>query len=385
MNDLLPSQMRKFRYIEDVFRKTCLKWGYEEIRTPVLEYLHLFTATGTLTPDMLSKVYSFLDWDGWSGERVVLRPDGTIPTARLFVQELKDQNLARLFYVENIFSFQAKERERWQCGVEFIGGSSPLADAELISLALEVLNGLGLKAEVRIGHIGLVKSLLSYMGIEEALDKVLIGDLKPLSSIEPELRRTFSLLFELKGYSPGFLKNFQSLLPTPLRPSLDDFLRIVELLTSLGYEYRIDMALGRGFEYYTGVVFQFFFGEEKIGGGGRYDDLIHLLSGKKMPASGFALYIEKLIKHVKDLPPKHSILILPEDRVKEAFSLAQKLRQEGYIVEIGESSILPTFTIKLKGEEIFLFNREGKTKCLTSFSQLLQALEEWGVDKISSA
>jgi histidyl-tRNA synthetase len=110
--------MASFRHVEDAFRSSCLKWGYEEIRTPTLEYLHLFTSTGTLTPSMLSKVYSFLDWDGWSGERVVLRPDGTIPTARLYIESLSQASPAKLFYVEDIFSFEEtgkESRERWQC------------------------------------------------------------------------------------------------------------------------------------------------------------------------------------------------------------------------------------------------------------------------------
>ena len=80
--DLSPGEMAVFRLIEGVFRDACLNWGYKEVRTPTLEYLHLFTSVGTLTPGMLGRVYSFLDWDGWSGERVVLRPDGTIPWRR---------------------------------------------------------------------------------------------------------------------------------------------------------------------------------------------------------------------------------------------------------------------------------------------------------------
>src|SRR4030066_2012076 len=103
--DLLPKDTEAFRYIEDVFSKACLGWGYREVRTPTLEYLHLFTAAGTLTPNMLSKVYSFLDWDGWSGERVVLRPDGTIPGARLSMQNLSQQEIAGLFYTPNASVF----------------------------------------------------------------------------------------------------------------------------------------------------------------------------------------------------------------------------------------------------------------------------------------
>jgi histidyl-tRNA synthetase len=74
MRNILPSEMRYFRYIEKTFRDVCTGWGYEEVRTPTLERLHLFTSAGTLSPQMLGRVYSFLDWDGWTGERVVLRP-----------------------------------------------------------------------------------------------------------------------------------------------------------------------------------------------------------------------------------------------------------------------------------------------------------------------
>ncbi len=126
MQDLLSKDMLRFRHIEDVFRACCLGWNYQEVRTPTLEYLHLFTATGTLTPSKLGKVYSFLDWDGWSGERVVLRPDGTIPVARLYIDNLSGQELTRLFYVTNIFAFEEtgrESRERWQCGAEFLGGT----------------------------------------------------------------------------------------------------------------------------------------------------------------------------------------------------------------------------------------------------------------------
>ena len=109
--DLSPEEMARFRLIEGEFRDCCLKRGYEEIRTPTLEYLHLFTSTGTLTPSRLNKVYSFLDWDGWSGERVVLRPDGTIPVARLYIDSMEERELAKLFYVANVFVFEETGKE----------------------------------------------------------------------------------------------------------------------------------------------------------------------------------------------------------------------------------------------------------------------------------
>src|SRR3990172_6936112 len=135
MRDLLPQDMEKFRRLEGVFRDVCRRWGYGEVRTQVLEYLHLFTTAGTLTPGMLSRVYSFLDWDGWSGGRGVLRHDAPTPTARLFLSEV-GKDPARLFYVENVFSFEEtgrEARERWQCGVEFIGGAAPQRQSQLVS------------------------------------------------------------------------------------------------------------------------------------------------------------------------------------------------------------------------------------------------------------
>ena len=138
MQDLLPDDMLRFRRIEDAFRNCCLKWGYREVRTPTLEYLHLFTSAGTLTPSMLGRVYSFLDWDGWSGERVVLKPDGTIPVARLYIDNLSEHETARLFYITNIFAFEGtgkENRERWQCGSELIGGTEFAADVEIALLA----------------------------------------------------------------------------------------------------------------------------------------------------------------------------------------------------------------------------------------------------------
>ncbi|MBI4296740.1 MAG: histidine--tRNA ligase family protein [Chloroflexi bacterium] len=354
--DLSPEEMRKFRFIESVFQDCCLKGGYEEVRTPTLEYLHLFTATGTLTPSMLSKVYSFLDWDGWSGERVVLRPDGTIPVARFYIDSLADKGLAKLFYITNIFIFEetGKEtRERWQCGTELLGANSAAADVELIALALEVLTRLGLKGiEIRLSHAGLLKALLAKLELSRdeqhtLFDKMMDGETEVLARIKeskPELGDALSLLLNMKGESSGFLRNLKALLNhnlADLAPAIDNFIGIADLLSALGHDYQIDLSSGRGFEYYTGVIFQLFKDDEKIGSGGRYDDLIPLMGGKKTPASGFALYLDHLMKLVtaENLTrhQPHRILIQPEtttlEAEKECFSLAGCLREAGYIAD----------------------------------------------------
>jgi len=354
--DISPEEMTKFRFIEGVFRERCLKGGYQEIRTPTLEYLHLFTSTGTLTPGTLGKVYSFLDWDGWSGERVVLRPDATIPVARSYIENMQDQKLARLFYVANTFIFEETgkdNRERWDCGVELIGDGSTVADVELIILALDILKKLGLaKVELRLSHAGLIRALLAEFGLTpqeqtDVFDQIMDGDRAAFTRLKaksPELRDTLSPLLDLKGQSSGFLRNLKALFRRDLpefEPALDNFIDIVDLMETLGYSYQIDIASGRGFEYYTGVIFQLFTGNTRVAGGGRYDALIPLMGGQEVPASGFAIYVDRLIGLLRpEVLNKHAserVLIRNGDAtpetIREGFRMAARLRDTGYSVE----------------------------------------------------
>ena len=352
--DLSPGEMTRFRLIEGVFRDCCLKWGYQEVRTPTLEYLHLFTSTGTLTPNRLNRVYSFLDWDGWSGERIVLRPDGTIPVARLYIDSMAEKELARLFYLANVFVFEetGKEaREKWQCGVELIGTGSAIADVELIVLALEILKRLGLNnIGVKLSHAGLIRALLVKLGLSPAeraklFDQILDGDASAMARVkleEPESGKVLTSLLDLKGKSSGLLKNLKGLFTKSfheLEAPLDDFISIVDLLEKLGCDYQIDLASGRGFEYYTGVIFQLLMDDENIGGGGRYDALIPLMGGKDVPASGFALYLDRLMSLIKQETPAKplasGILVKVNPEAMEAgFSLADYLREAGYPTEL---------------------------------------------------
>jgi len=355
MRDLLPDDMVKFRHIEDVFRGCCLKCGHREVRTPTLEYLHLFTATGTLTPGMLGRVYSFLDWDGWSGERVVLRPDGTIPAARLYLESLEGGDVTKLFYVENTFSFEEtgkERRERWQCGAELIGSDQATADVELILLAVEVAEKLGVgPVEVKLSHAGLIKALMGELGLEaaeqaELWDGILDGDVKALERIrgkDTDLERAMPLLLDVKGGSSGFLKNIAVLLGKArpaLEPSLDNLTEIAELLGAMECPYQIDITSGRGFEYYTGVMFQFYAAAERIGGGGRYDDLIPLVGGGPISASGFALYMDRLMDMVKmkGEAGQQKVLIRSQGGdvagVKTCLEVARFLRDAGYHAEL---------------------------------------------------
>jgi len=411
MRDLSPGETTRFRLIEETFRQCCLKWGCEEVRTPTLEYLHLFTSTGTLTPGMLGKVYSFLDWDGWSGERVVLRPDGTIPVARLYIEGMKGRQLAKLFYITNIFIFEGtgkETRERWQGGVELIGASSPLADVELIMLALEVLKGLGLEGmELRLSHAGLIRALLGGLGISarkqaEIFDQILDGDVEALARVKPkmpELKKALPLLLKMNGKSAESLRDlkaqFSQSLPEAV-PCLDDFINIVDLLQALDCDYRIDISSGRGFEYYTGLIFQLFMGEQKLGGGGRYDDLIPLMRGGKVPASGFALYLDPLMELIKleslAKSPMQGILVRTRpETMKEGFNIAGYLRKAGYIAELslgGEKPANFRWMLDIRNKApLFVVTDQVKHKRFEAqtAAEVLALLGGRGVNKDSSA
>lgn len=394
--DLLPDETSRLRQVDSILADTCRRWGFNEIKTPTLEYLYLFTSAGTLTPSRLDRVYSFLDWDGWSGERVVLRPDATIPVARYYIEQEEHPSPARLFYISNTFMFEEtgkKPRETWQGGAEIIGTGSAAVDAELILLAQDIIRAIGLgNAEVRLSHIGLLRAFLAQTGytMEEQnalLDRILDGDISVLDQIKstsPEGSGLLEVLAGLNGKSSGFLKNVKALLPAGSEyvvQALDDFIAATEILEATGCNYEIDLGSARGFEYYTGLTFRFFIDSEAIGGGGRYDALISLLGGEETPAAGFALYLDQLTalligKNASEAGHSNKILICFEgEKAAEAFKIGQELREAGYItvlspglslksgyhfiVEVNAHPPFYSLTTSQGGKRVYLNTPEG--------------------------
>jgi histidyl-tRNA synthetase len=358
MRDLLPDELDRVRRVEDAFAAACRDWGYREVRTPVVEPLHLFTSAGTLSPQTLEGVYSFLDWDGWSGERVVLRPDSTIPAARLYSEHLDGGRTAKLFYTQNIFHFTAdgSAREEWQCGVELIGDTGSAGDVELALLALEALRPLGLHdITVRLSHAGIVRGVLAAAGLpgedqSAAYDRLLDGDLSVVDEVEqrlPQLTAPLRLLFEVEGQGAAYITNLREPLTAAmpaLAPALDELLFVVRTLEARGVIAQVETVLARRFEYYSGIVFKIMVGGERIVAGGRYDDLIGLVGGKRVPASGFALYLSPLVELLS--PPRPAtgrrILVRAEtvtpEVVATVYDAAARLRAAGLHVESVEGA-----------------------------------------------
>lgn len=390
MRDMLPADMARFRRTEAAFRDVCLGWGYEEVRTPTIEHLYLFTQAGTLSPQMLDRVYSFLDYDGWTGERVVLRPDSTIPAVRLFAEEMGSRDGARLFYVQNVLRFDAgdADREEWQCGVELLGDTFPQGDVELILMARETLDSLGLGTRLKLSHPGIARSLLDKAGLSvtEQLalyDRVLAGDLSGLDEVEAKLPGSASIraLLAKDGQGPAFLKNLETVLTPAVREvagPLQELSAVSATLDGMGVAHEISPLLVRNFEYYTGPVFHIFSGDKWVGGGGRYDQLAALVGGRPTPASGFAIEMDEVAELLPEVVSESgAVTIRWEDSsdLGRAFALAAALREAGVAVRAGAlTHSVSDREVVISGEVFSLSLNGNKPKKLNDIAEVVRAV-----------
>jgi len=243
---------------------------------------------------------------------------------------------------------------------------------------------------VRLGKDGEIG--LSPEAQVRLFDRILDGDAAALAEVgreTPEVGNMLRPLLSLKGQNPGFLRNQRAILMGSLpeiRPHLDDFLKTVAVLDELGIKYQINIASGAGFEYYTGLIFQLFAGREKVGGGGRYDALIPSMGGGDVPASGFALYVDRLMGLVKSAaiappaPENVIIKIKPGGAVNEAFKIAAGLREAGYVaaLDLDGRKATSRWVIEVRAEAPALTladNVKSKRYNFTAPGEILEKLE----------
>jgi histidyl-tRNA synthetase len=341
MRDLLPEEMRAFRRVEDAFRAAAQRWGYQEVRTPIVESYSLFTAAGALTPQMLSRVYSFLDWDGWSGERIVLRPDSTIPVARAAANAGLGLP-ARLFYVQSVMRFSNDEREGedWQYGVEYLDAPAAIGDLEVVAVACETLEALGIEPEVRLAHVGLARAVVDELEpLDEAETRDLmervraegLAALRPAAAGHPGAAAFLAAALEPSG-SITLLGNLAALaragLPGAIKP-LAELRDEAKALNDAGRPVHIDLGMARDFEYYTGVVFDVVSGGDNWGSGGRYSPNV---PGASASACGLGLEATRLIEHVRATTRRQTVVsVIPgsEAFFSESMNVARALHRNG--------------------------------------------------------
>lgn len=301
--DVLPSDSYKWQYVESMARKAAHLYGFREIRTPAFEHTELFTRSiGDDTDVVKKEMYTFLD----KGNRsITLKPEGTSPVARSFVENALDALSLplKMYYITPVFRYENPQagrlREHHQFGVELYGGDNAALDYEVISLAHTFLSSVGVTGLVlNLNSIGCEKCRGKY---NEALKAYLAGKLDEMC---PTCRERFehNPLRILDCKVEGCKKIVEGA-PRILDYICDDckahMTELESLLKRGGIEYVINPNIVRGLDYYTKTVFEFVTtalgSQGTVCGGGRYNHLVESVGGKPTPCVGFGLGLERLL------------------------------------------------------------------------------------------
>ncbi len=347
--DIMPTDVTAWRYLEETMRKICAQYGYKEIRTPVFEHTELFLRGIGETTDVVEKeMYTFTD----RGERsITLRPENTASAVRAYIEHklYADPAPTKLFYMGPMFRYDRPQAGRYrqfhQFGIEALGVPGPNIDAEIILLAVQILQSLGLKdLKLKINSVGCPKC-------------------------RPEHRVKLQEFF--KPHFDELCKDCQSRYDrNPLRlldcknphchelgegaPSLEEclcdeckahFAGLKELLTAAGVDYEVDHNLVRGLDYYTKTAFEIQYAplgaQSAVCGGGRYDGLIKEVGGPETPGIGFAMGMERVLLALEsqNLLPDFTdamdvFVVCPnQEHFAKAFKAAIDLRRNGLKVD----------------------------------------------------
>ncbi len=301
--DILPSDIKKWHYLETIIRTTMANYNYSEIRTPIFENTSLFARGIGEATDIVSKeMYSFLDR---SGESLTLRPEMTAGVVRAFVEHSleKKQSLNKLYYIGPMFRQERPQAGRFrqfhQFGAEAIGSFDPLLDSEMIVVAYDIFKSLGLQnLSVKINSLGVPSSREEYKKI---LKDFLTPNFDKLSE-ESKKRFTTNILriFDSKDERDQNLMTNAPLLMEHLdNESLDHFESVKQTLFAAKIPFEIDAKLVRGLDYYTHTTFEIVSGsvgsQSALCGGGRYNGLIQQIGGNDLPGVGFAAGMERVL------------------------------------------------------------------------------------------
>ena len=307
--DLLADESYRKRKIENAMIEVFRHGGFSEIVTPTLEFFDSFSGQRDIIPE--EDMIKFVDEQG---RILVLRPDLTVPCARLAATKLKEQLPLKLCYCQNVFRSKKDRyldlKEITQAGCESIGDGSSAADAEMIATAIEALIAAGLNEfTVELGHVKYFKGLMNetslpfaekdalrhlvdkkdFLGLEKKVAALGIGgDLKSALTELPALYGGIEILTRLKDYRFG----------GKAREAIDNLSDVVERLQKADYGryLAIDLGMVSALSYYTGIIFQGFvsgFGTPMLSGG-RYDHLVEKF-GPATPATGFSVNINFLL------------------------------------------------------------------------------------------
>jgi len=341
--DLIGEEARKYRYIVNKAREILERNNFEEIILPTVEYTKLFARSiGEATDIVEKEMFTFQDK---GGRDIALRPEGTAGVVRAYIENklYADRTYKKLYYEGPMFRHERPQKGRYrefhQIGAEVLGTQNPLADAEIIKIADDILKALKVEATVEINSLGCKKCRPRY---REAL-------LQYLKEHENELCEDCKRRLERNPLRILDCKEEGCKLVAKNAPKITDYLceeckihyeSVKNYLKTLGVKFVENPYLVRGLDYYSKTVFECVSHElgKTVIAGGRYDYLVEELGGPPTPALGFAAGVERLMLLLKELPPREKlVLVIPfggEREKGEALKLAQKLRENGIRTEL---------------------------------------------------
>lgn len=375
VRDRLSPEASRMRELSGLLETVYRRWGYREVITPSFEFAE--TAAAGFGVNDPKELYQFFDR---RGRTLALRPDMTTPIARLAATKLLTvPRPLRLSYWANLFRVDEGKtgglHELWQSGVELIGSSGPLADAEVVALACATMEAAGLEGfKIGLGHVGFLEGLFDSCGCTEEQKSFLRRDLARRDYVSYEKRledwafdegthfhegtsRLLRSVIEFHGRIDRAREAFGSIENREVEMALRNLEQIIGLLKAYGVADRVvlDLSLVRAFGYYTGLVFEGYVPGlgTPVCGGGRYDRLLASF-GHDEPATGFALSIDGVLAGLERKaapgPGLTEYLVVPEPGAEEvALGEARRLRDLGHTVEVE--------TLGLSGEDLEAYVR----------------------------
>lgn len=348
--DILPEEVVYWQWVESVARDILGKASYQEIRTPIFEATSLFErGIGEATDIVGKEMYSFLS-RGEEKYSITLRPEGTAGAVRSYIQNgmHAQGGVQRLWYTGPMFRYErpqaGRQRQFHQIGVEVLGSSDARADAEVIAIATDILQTLGLKnLRLDINSVGNPADRQQYR-------QALVDYFTPYNSeLDPDsqnrlTRNPLRILDSKDKRTQEIAQNAPSILDYLSADSKRHFDRVLEILTALEISYQLNPRLVRGLDYYTHTAFEIISddlgAQATVCGGGRYDGLVAELGGPDTPAVGWAIGLERLTILLQKLqsPPKQVldfyVVSRGEKAEAQALLLTQKLRRAGFSLEL---------------------------------------------------
>ncbi|NEO72473.1 histidine--tRNA ligase [Moorena sp. SIO3H5] len=371
--DILPDEVGYWQQVEAIAQQILNRAAYREIRPPIFERTELFErGIGEATDVVGKEMYTFND-RATPPRSVTLRPEGTAGVVRAYIQNslYAAGGVQRLWYTGPMFRYEnpqaGRQRQFHQLGVEVIGSRDPRADAEVIAIAKDILNTLGLvNLKLDLNSVGSTEdrqqyrqALVDYLTpYKDELDEDSQDRLtrNPLRILDSKDKRTQ----EIAQDAPSILDYLSS-------ESQSHFDQVKQLLKDLGISYQLNPRLVRGLDYYTHTAFEIISddlgAQATVCGGGRYDGLVDELGGNKTPAVGWAIGLERLVILLQQLQASQTLALdfylVSRGEVAQAqgLKLAQQLRKAGLAVELDLSG-------SAFGKQFKRADRSGAVACL---------------------